>query len=271
MNATKLGLRLTSSVLATALCFAPANGVLAAPAGADESEDEGEDEAPEEEAEGEDPEGEEAEGEDPEGEDTEGEDPEGEDTEGEDTEGEDPEGEEAEGEDTEGETAEGEEGETAEGEGETAEGPTDAEVAEDAEEPEGADAEIEEEAPAELAEGPQRPPEPAWGPKKQYPMNGKGMLITGGVVTGLGAAFIVTSLLITRCDFESSLACKYGDQRNFLVPTAVATTALGLMLVGVGVGNRIKYKKWENWTPEKTAIAPTFMRGGGGIAIAGQF
>jgi hypothetical protein len=142
-------------------------------------------------------------------------------------------------------------------------------------EPEEADEEDEVdeiEPPPPLAEpGAMRPPEPTWGPKNQYPRNGKGMLITGGITTGLGAAFIVTSILITRCDFESSLRCRYGDQRNFLVPSAVATTGLGLLLVGIGVGNRIKYKRWQNWAPEKTAVVPTHMPGGGGLAWVGQF
>ncbi len=98
------------------------------------------------------------------------------------------------------------------------------------------------------------------------------MLITGGIVTGLGAAFIATSVLITRCDYDSSLRCRYGNQRDFLVPTAVATTGLGLLLVGVGVGNHIRYKRWENWTPEKTAVVPTFVPGGGGgLAWVGSF
>jgi hypothetical protein len=128
------------------------------------------------------------------------------------------------------------------------------------------------EPPPDLADaGPIQPPEPTWGPKGQYPRNGKGMLITGGIVTGLGAAFIVTSVLITQCDFESSLKCKYGDQRDFLIPTAVATTGLGLLLVGVGIGNRIKYKRWQNWTPEQTAVVPTYVPGGGGVAWVGQF
>jgi hypothetical protein len=175
-------------------------------------------------------------------------------------EGETPEGEtppEGEGEVTEGETPEGEtpEGEATEGEGEG-----------EVEEPE-------EEVPPPVVEetGPLRPPEPTWGPKSQYPRNGKGMLITGGLVTGLGAAFIITSVLVTRCDFDSNLSCKFGDQRNFLVPTAVATTGLGLLLIGVGVANHIKYKRWQNWTPEKAAMVPTYVPGGGGVALVGRF
>jgi hypothetical protein len=141
----------------------------------------------------------------------------------------------------------------------------------EAEETEGEEVTIDE--PPDLADaGPMRPPEPTWGPKNQYPRNGKGMLITGGIVTGLGAAFIVTSVLITRCDFESALSCKFGDQRDLLIPTAVAATGLGLLLIGVGVGNHVKYKRWKTWTPEQTAVVPTYVPGGGGgVAWVGRF
>jgi hypothetical protein len=242
MTASKLG-TLPSSVLATVLAttvgLAPVH-VLASPEETEVSIG-----APEEGEEGVPPEGET-----PEGEVTEGETPEGT-PEGEVTEGETPEGE--------GETPEGE-GETPEGEGEVTEG--EGEV----EEPE---AEVP--PPAIEETGPLRPPEPTWGPKNQYPRNGKGMLITGGLVTGLGAAFIVTAVLITRCDFDSNLSCKFGDQRDFLVPSAVATTGLGLLLVGIGVANHVKYKKWQNWTPEKAAMVPTYMPNGGGVAVVGRF
>ena len=169
----------------------------------------------------------------------------------------------------EGETpAEGEEVETPEGEGEAEgeEATDEGEGEEEVEEP------ATEEPPPSLEEaGPMRPPEPTWGPKNQYPRNGKGMLITGGIVTGLGAAFIVTSVLLTRCDFDSALSCKYVDQRDFLVPSAVATTGLGLLLIGVGVDNHLKYKKWQNWTPEETAVVPSYVPGGGGVAWVGRF
>lgn len=172
-----------------------------------------------------------------------------------------------------------EEGETAEGE--TPEGETPVEIEPPVEEPtdegevegegEGEEEPAAEEVPTAIEDsGPLRPPEPTWGPKSQYPRNGKGMLITGGITTGLGAAFIVTSILLTRCDFDSALSCKFGDQRDFLVPTAVATTGLGLLLIGVGVANHVKYKKWQNWTPE-TAVVPSYVPGGGGVAWVGRF
>ncbi|KIG16684.1 hypothetical protein DB30_04157 [Enhygromyxa salina] len=243
MNATKLGLRITSSVLATALTLAPVRGAVAAPAAAPAPAPL--DPQPVDEVD---------EGEDPEGEDPEGEgvDPEAV-TEGE--EGEEPVAEEP----VEPEEPEVEEPEPEEPEPEP--------------EPEEEEAEPEEEE-AELPivpEGPLRPAEPTWGPKDQFPMNGKGMLITGGVVTGLGAGFIVTSILITGCDYESALSCKLAPQRDFLVPLAVASTGLGLLLLGVGVGNRIKYKRWERWAPE-TAVVPTMVPGGGGgVAMVGRF
>ncbi|MFO7562857.1 MAG: hypothetical protein R6X02_09470 [Enhygromyxa sp.] len=240
---TKLGSLPSSvlaSVLATTVGLAPVNGALAAPP---------EDTVDEAEGEGEDAEGGVAEGEAPEGEeaDAEGEAPEGEEAV---AEGEAPEGEEADAELPEADEVSGGEDEDQDEEVEAAEEPP----------------------PPDFDDmGPMRPPEPTWGPKNQYPRDGKGMLITGGLVTGLGAAFIVTSVLITRCDFDSALSCRYGDQRDFLIPTAVATTGLGVLLVGVGISNRIKYKRWQNWTPEQTAVVPSYVPGGGGVAVVGRF
>jgi hypothetical protein len=230
MNATKLGLRITSSALATALALAPVNSALAAPAAAPAPaplDPQPVDEVPED---VESPEG--VDGEDPEA--VEGETPE-------DVDGEDPE---------------------ADIEAPEDEEPVDEEIED--EEPEDEDLPI-------AAEGPLRPAEPTWGPKDQFPMNGKGMLITGGVVTGLGAAFIVTSILITACDFDSALSCKFAPQRDFLVPTAVAATGLGLLLIGVGIGNHIKYKRWERWAPETAFVPTTVPGGGGGVAMVGRF
>jgi Cys-rich repeat protein len=119
-------------------------------------------------------------------------------------------------------------------------------------------------------EGPQRPAEPTWG-KKDKPLNGTGLMIAGGVTTGLGAAFILTSVLVTSCNYDGPLECKFGDQRDFLVPSAVALTGLGVLLIGVGLGTRSKYKKWQNWTPEKAALVPVFSPTGGGAAFVGKF
>ena len=48
------------------------------------------------------------------------------------------------------------------------------------------------------------------------------------------------------------------------------------MLLAVGVGYHLRYKKWERWTPEgdkKTALIPTpaAFRGGGGLVWSGRF
>jgi len=281
MNVSKLGLSFTSSVLAIALSVAPVHGAIAAPAEDDTGEGddaEGDADAP---AEGDDAAPEDGEGDPVEGDATD----EGDPAEGDAT----GEGDPAEGDATgEGDATESDatgEGDPAEGdatgEGDPAEGDATGEgdPADEGEVDASEDTEVEvgeedmegEDELAIVDEGPLRPPEPAWGPKKQYPMNGKGALITGGVVAGLGVVGIVTSLLVTRCDFEASLSCRYNDQREFLIPLTVTITGLGLMLVGVGIGNKIKYKKWENWDPDKTAVVPTMMRGGGGLAWVGRF
>ena len=173
------------------------------------------------------------------------------------------------------EGGEGAEGEDGAGEDAAAEGEEGAEPAE--EEPADDDAAEEEPADEEPAadeepiepEGPTRPPEPRVADK---PYTGKGLIITGATVTGVGAAFIVTSLLITKCDYNSSLNCKYGAQRELLVPTAAVTTALGVTLLTVGLIKRANYKRWERWTPgQEATLAPTFGRDGAGFAYSARF
>ena len=240
MISSKLGIQLSSSVLTTALALAPVNGAWAAPPPADP-----------------DPGGEQI--------DVDGSDA----AEGETTEVGSPESEAAA---EQSGDAEAIEVGSPEGEAADAEAVPEQDVAEgDAALPEAEELDASADEPDLAPTGPVRPLEPTWGPKDQYPRNGKGMLITGGIVTALGAAFIATSVIITRCDFDSGLECRYGDQRDFLIPTAVATTGLGLLLVGIGVGNRVKYKRWENWTPEQTAVVPTYVPGGGGLAWVGRF
>jgi hypothetical protein len=119
-----------------------------------------------------------------------------------------------------------------------------------------------------MPEGPERPPEPKFGDR---PATGKGLVIAGAAVAGAGAIFIVTGLLLTRCDYESNLQCRFGDQRNFLLPSAITVTALGGVLLGAGLGYRARYKKWEAWTPKQAVVVPTFLPGGGGVAAAARF
>ncbi|RMG99819.1 MAG: hypothetical protein D6705_02060 [Deltaproteobacteria bacterium] len=200
-----------------------------------------------------------AEGEGAEGEPTEGEAAAGEGAEGEPTEGEAAAGEGAEGESTEGETAAGE---AAAGEAEEA---TAAEE-EAAAPPEGPPA------PAVEDQGPQRPEEPTIGGK---PAKGVGLMAAGGTLLGLGVVGIVTTSLITRnCSFDGPLKCKYRNQDSFLIPLTAAPAVLGVILLSVGIGYRVRYKKWENWTPEgsrKAAVVPFGGRSSAGLAVVGRF
>jgi hypothetical protein len=122
------------------------------------------------------------------------------------------------------------------------------------------------------AEGPERPPEPRYGDR---PAKGTGMMIAGAVTLALGAAGLGTAFAITQCDYSSNLKCRYGSQRTLLVPIAATVTGLGAALLGVGVGKKVAYSKWESWTPEQDTahaiIAPTMLRGGAGIGAVGRF
>lgn len=138
------------------------------------------------------------------------------------------------------------------------------------------------EAPAEVAAplpppeplGPERPPEPRVANGK-YAAKGTGLMIAGGALLGLGAAGVISSVLLTRCNApEDSFACKNQQHNTFAVPATAAATLLGAVLLFVGVGYRLRYKRWEAWKPEnapKTAVYPTFIRGGAGVGYSLKF
>lgn len=216
----------------------------AAPAG-DDADDETADETGDDETEGDEAEGDE------------------EPAEGDETEGdEEPaEGDEAEGEETEGDEAEATEDEAAEDEAETPE-PIDA--ATDAEEPV---TEMEAPVPAVPAEPEdERGPPPMYGEREA---TGKGLLIAGGAVTAGGLAFLGASIAVTRCD-PTEPGCPYGDQDLFLIPSALAVTGVGAMLLVAGGINMVRYKKWQRGEL-KTVFAPAPMRNGAGVTASGRF
>jgi hypothetical protein len=133
-----------------------------------------------------------------------------------------------------------------------------------------------------------RPPEPQVSGK---PRKGMGMMIAGGTVLGVGLAATITFGLVTRhCKYSGPLECKYQEQDQFLIPMGAAVTLLGAMLLGVGVGYHVGYKKWQRWTPEvaaaekakkdkrgrkgkkgNTAFAPAMIPGGGAMVWGGRF
>jgi len=182
------------------------------------------------------------------------------------TEGEEPADEEAKADEAEGEEGTGEEPE--EGEEGTEGEATEEETAEP--EPEPA---AEEAAPPEAPEGPQRPPEPTYGAKGK-PAKGTGMIIAGGVLLGLGVAGTITSALVTRnCSYDGPLQCKYENQDRFLIPLGAAGALMGAILLAVGLGFRVRYKRWESWSPrDKTAaLVPVAFPGGGGVTYGARF
>lgn len=194
-----------------------------------------------------------------------------------------PDGEEA---DTDGdEASEGEDGEDGEdgeeeADGEAGDEEAADEEAEEAEEAEEVEAEAEEETEEEVQETP-APPEPVAAPEPEDergppPMygereaNGKGLLIAGGVVTAGGLAFLGASIAVTRCD-PNRPNCPYGDDDLFLIPSAIAVTGVGAMLLVAGGINMARYKKWQRGELKTTYVAPSMLRGGAGVTAVGRF
>lgn len=256
---------LVSSLVAAALALAPVHGALAAaPKGDKADKASAEDEAPKDEA-------------------TEDEAPEDEATEDEAAEGETPEDEAAEGETPEGETPEDEmtpeEAEAAA----AAEAEAEAEAAAAAEAEAAAAAEAEAAAAAEAEkEKEAEPPPPSFMPDEDdgpeepriagKSATGKGLMIAGGVVAGVGLGLTITFSLITRnCSIEGPLQCGLQNQDTFLIPMGAATLLAGTMVLGVGVGYHIRYKRWKRLSENKTALLPTTLPRGAGLAWVGRF
>ncbi|MEZ4448632.1 MAG: hypothetical protein R3B09_04065 [Nannocystaceae bacterium] len=165
---------------------------------------------------------------------------------------------------------EGEGAETAE-EAPTEEAPAEEPTEEAAPEPEP-------EPPPPVPEGPQKPDEPVIAGK---PATGKGLLIAGGTIFGVGVAVTITSVLLTNCpELSNSVGCKYHDQRNFLIPISASALTTGALLLAVGAGFKVRHNRWKRWTPEsdrsaknvkEAALVPTMIPGGAGLGYVGRF
>ncbi|MCY1067725.1 hypothetical protein OV090_23455 [Nannocystis sp. RBIL2] len=117
-----------------------------------------------------------------------------------------------------------------------------------------------------VPEGPERPPEPTLGNGK-FKAKGTGLMISGGVLLGAGLVGVITSYFLTRCpesEIENSFACKNRQHNTFAVPATGAAALLGAVLLIVGLTYRARYKRWENWDPNraKTAFRPNFTANG---------
>lgn len=117
-----------------------------------------------------------------------------------------------------------------------------------------------------VPEGPERPPEPTLGNGK-FKAKGTGLMISGGVLLGAGLVGVITSYFLTRCpeeEIENSFACKNRQHNTFAVPATGAAALLGAVLLIVGLTYRARYKRWENWDPNraKTAFRPSFSANG---------
>jgi len=104
---------------------------------------------------------------------------------------------------------------------------------------------------------------------------GKQLLIAGGATTAVGAGFIGVAFVVTDCNYNNSRQCRYHDERDLLVPMALATAGIGVMLMTAGAILYTRHKKWSR-TPKadrgEFTVAPTYLPGGGaGIGAVGRF
>jgi hypothetical protein len=104
------------------------------------------------------------------------------------------------------------------------------------------------------------------------PRTGKGLMIAGGATLGAGIGLTIGFVMMTRgCSYDGPLQCKYRDQDQFLIPLASAVVLTGVMLLSVGIGYHVHYRKWKRRSQKNVAVAPAMLRGGGGLAVQGRF
>lgn len=154
---------------------------------------------------------------------------------------------------------------------------------EEEEEPEPEPEPVAEPAPEELMPSPEdeRPDEPMIAGK---PRKGKGLMIAGGTVLGVGiVSTVVFGLVSNHCSYDGPLQCKHQNDRDFLIPLGASVTLLGAMMLAVGIGYHFHYKKWERWAPgqddkkgkrsrrAKTALVPAMSPDGVGLSWSGRF
>jgi hypothetical protein len=114
------------------------------------------------------------------------------------------------------------------------------------------------------------PTEPKIG---KWPAKGTGMMISGGVLLGLGIGGLITSILVTNCPegVGNTYGCKNQDNREFLVPIAASVMTVGAVLLIVGGTKMAKYKKWQRTVGTTQAVVPTFTRSGAGLTYIARF
>ena len=113
--------------------------------------------------------------------------------------------------------------------------------------------------------------EPTFG---RWKAKGTGMLISGGILLGLGAAGLVTSIVLTNCpEPANTIGCDFKDNRTFLVPIAGTVITAGIVLLTVGAITRVKYKRWQERvaTSKQAMLTPTFTASGAGLSYSMRF
>jgi hypothetical protein len=104
----------------------------------------------------------------------------------------------------------------------------------------------------------------------KFKAKGTGLMIAGGTLLGLGIAGVLTTYFLTHCpegEVDKSFACNNRQHKTFAIPATATVALMGAVLLIVGLSYRGKYKKWENWDPNraKTALRPHI--GGTGVGF----
>ncbi len=133
--------------------------------------------------------------------------------------------------------------------------------------------------PVEPPSTPMTPPPPpmlvAPPPGREYgeppPSSGLGLLIGGGILTGLGAINLAASIPICKSGLYNLTSSEQNSCAIASMALSGAVTAVGVTMLIVGASKRSSYNAWRAEHPVAAGFGYQAVRGGGGFGFSSTF
>ncbi|HVY49292.1 MAG TPA: hypothetical protein VHB21_25550 [Minicystis sp.] len=109
-------------------------------------------------------------------------------------------------------------------------------------------------------------------PDERPPSSGVGLLVGGGILTGLGAINLAASIPICHSNLYGTLTPKEQDTCAVAAMTlSGAVTAAGVVMLIVGAGKRSAYNAWRAQHPVASGFGLQPTAGGAGLGWSAKF